>query len=183
MLTRVEIVVDGKPKGKGRPREGQGRFYTPKETEAEEAHVRKLTREAMAGRAPAVGPVRVTLEAVFEMPQSWPARLRERSSGLAYIGKPDLDNIEKLYLDALNGVAFLDDAQVCEVLKRKRYGEGQRVHIIIEELVTASDHPGVKRNAERVLEEAANPRGRKVKKRRAPPPATFKAAPIGKRLK
>lgn len=35
--------------------------------------------------------------------------------------KPDLDNLEKNIKDALNGVAWHDDAQVCDVTKKKRY--------------------------------------------------------------
>lgn len=36
-------------------------------------------------------------------------------------GRPDLDNVVKLVLDALNGLAFLDDALVCELAASKRW--------------------------------------------------------------
>ena len=42
--------------------------------------------------------------------------------------KPDADNVEKAVLDALNGVAFLDDCQVYDVRVTKHWGElGQTV--------------------------------------------------------
>lgn len=183
MPFRVEITVPGRPKAKARPRAGMGRIYTPKETEAEEAYVRELGRKAMRGEPPMRGPVRLTLEAVFEMPASWPARVREMRQ-LPHLSKPDLDNIEKLILDALNGVAFEDDAQVCEVRKVKRYGEGERVDILLEELATTVDHPAIKRAAKRAEDEDRVERRtarRKSSRRRVAP--AVKEAPIGKRLR
>lgn len=35
--------------------------------------------------------------------------------------KPDLDNIEKIVLDGLNGIAFKDDKQVIDSHTKKRY--------------------------------------------------------------
>lgn len=184
MLARVEISIPGTPRAKARPHSGPGGFYTPKETEAEEAFIRAAGVKAMAGREPMVGPVKLVLEAVFEMPVSWPSRVREMRQ-LPHVSKPDLDNIEKLVLDALNEVVFLDDGQICEVIKRKRYGEGARVEIILEELATTVDHPAVRRAAARAADpDRIEPRGaRNRKKRRQRIAPAVKAAPIGKRLK
>ena len=182
MLSRVDISIPGKPRAKGRPRAGQHGFYTPKETEAEEAYVRQLGSKAMQGRAPMVGPVRITLDAVFDMPMSWPARVREMRT-LPHISKPDLDNIEKLILDALNEVVFADDAQVCEVRKTKRYGEGERVDVIIELLDTTVDHPALKRASARAKDEdRVTRRTQRKKTRRRVAPAQKETA-IGKRIK
>lgn len=47
--------------------------------------------------------------------------------------KPDLDNVEKAIKDALNGVLYVDDAQVCEVHKKKVYCQnGQEPGVMIE---------------------------------------------------
>lgn len=35
--------------------------------------------------------------------------------------KPDLDKLERAILDAMTGIAYGDDAQVCEVIKNKTY--------------------------------------------------------------
>jgi len=182
MLQRIELTIDGKPRGKQRPRGGQGNFYTPDQTAAEEAYIRTLGSKAMRGLPPMTGPVRLTLEAVFEMPASWPPRVREMRQ-LPHVSKPDLDNIEKLVLDALNEVVFLDDGQVCEVNKRKRYGEGERIHVVFEEMATTCDHPGVTRAAKRAAEEREiTPRTARKTKRKAVAPA-IKIAPIGKRIR
>lgn len=45
--------------------------------------------------------------------------------------KPDYDNIEKIISDALNGVAFYDDAQIVSSGLIKVYGEIPRVEVEI----------------------------------------------------
>jgi Holliday junction resolvase RusA-like endonuclease len=44
-----------------------------------------------------------------------------RSKSEPKISRPDIDNLCKLVLDALNGVAYNDDGQVCVLLAEKRY--------------------------------------------------------------
>lgn len=48
--------------------------------------------------------------------------------------KPDIDNVVKAVLDALNKVAYRDDNQVVELQIRKQYSERPRLEICIEEL-------------------------------------------------
>ena len=46
--------------------------------------------------------------------------------------KPDTDNIAKICLDALNGVAYDDDSQVTVLLVLKKWSERERVEIVLE---------------------------------------------------
>ena len=48
--------------------------------------------------------------------------------------KPDIDNIMKVVLDALNGVAYFDDKQVCKVNFIKMYSEEPRLKILIRKI-------------------------------------------------
>ena len=48
--------------------------------------------------------------------------------------KPDVDNIIKVVLDALNKVAYQDDTQVVEVIAIKRWSNESRLKVIIEEI-------------------------------------------------
>lgn len=48
--------------------------------------------------------------------------------------KPDIDNIAKAVLDALNSVAYRDDTQIVELQIRKQYSEKPRLEIRMEEL-------------------------------------------------
>jgi Holliday junction resolvase RusA-like endonuclease len=50
-------------------------------------------------------------------------------------GKPDRDNLEKALLDALTGLLWIDDAQVCAGEPRKRYtapGESPGAVVVVE---------------------------------------------------
>lgn len=49
--------------------------------------------------------------------------------------KRDCDNIAKIVLDALNHIAYHDDAQVVELVVCKWYGEQPRVDVLIKELM------------------------------------------------
>lgn len=126
----VTIWVPGHPKGKGRPRVGGGRIYTPPDTAREEKRVAAIASDAMqtAGLDPFVGPVSIVLVARYRIPPSWSKAKQVEARGHKFSpGKPDLDNVLKLALDALNGVVFDDDAQVA----------------MIEAIKTFSDEPGI----------------------------------------
>lgn len=59
------------------------------------------------------------------------------SGGVIYKDtKPDLqDNLMKGCIDALEGIVFLNDSQICEVSSRKIYGIVPRVEFVFEKLV------------------------------------------------
>lgn len=46
--------------------------------------------------------------------------------------KPDGDNIIKTILDALNGVAYRDDSQICRVYFEKMYAEIAETKVLIK---------------------------------------------------
>ena len=47
--------------------------------------------------------------------------------------KPDIDNIAKSILDAMNKFVFKIDNQVSKISVEKRYGEKEKVYVKIEE--------------------------------------------------
>ena len=105
--------------GKGRPRFFGGHAVTPKATrEAEKLSRMAYESAARGAKAHAGIPVRVTVEMFSPLPKATP----KRTVSEPYLTRPDLDNVAKLQLDALNGVAYIDDAQVTElrVFKRDR---------------------------------------------------------------
>ncbi len=51
--------------------------------------------------------------------------------GNIYNQKSDIDNITKIVLDALNGIAYRDDSQVCRICFTKTYSENSRLKILI----------------------------------------------------
>ena len=138
-----DFKVDGKPVGKGRPRfKRMGNFvqtYTPAST-AEYEKLVKL-RFQNAGGVITDKPVRVEITAFFTPPKS--IRKREKAEMLANLilpmKKPDVDNIAKIILDALNKIAYVDDAQVIELSVIKRYAAEAKVIVHIEEIDTRGD--------------------------------------------
>lgn len=110
-------------------------LITPPDTKEAEAAVLAAFRRAHPRHKPFTGPVLLRFTAVFETPKSFNRALREAAArGTLYaIKKPDKDNIEKLIVDALNGVAFVDDQQVMGG-GLKRYGTPARLEISFEPL-------------------------------------------------
>ena len=112
----MEIVFEGEPKGKGRPRFTRtGHAYTPSRTRDYEDLIAARALEAMEGRHPIPKgvPVRVTIVAIFGVPVSWPKKRRTA---------------------ALNGIVYEDDSQIVQTTTEKTYGPEPMVRIFIEEL-------------------------------------------------
>jgi len=131
------FVVPGEPKGKGRPRFGKGRTYTPEETVRYEALVRECFGEQCGYEMPFAEetPVIVNIWAAYGIPESYSkkkaAAARERK--IFPTKKPDCDNIIKIICDALNGLAYVDDRQIVSVSCRKVYADEPYVGVYINE--------------------------------------------------
>ena len=131
--------INGRPKGKGRPRFNKsGRAYTPKATREYEKAVREAAMKAAAAlqwlKPDKEVPLEVSVTAYFPVPKSWRKADREAAyAGDLYpVSKPDIDNVEKLVLDALNGIAYHDDCRIVSVSGRKRYaGEDEEPHVLV----------------------------------------------------
>lgn len=66
-------------------------------------------------------PTTIIINAFFRVPVSLPKKKRASLFGTAYMHKPDCDNIAKIILDALNGIAYQDDRQINCLLIHKKY--------------------------------------------------------------
>lgn len=80
--------------------------------------------------------VRISVVAVFPIPGSASRkRRRDMLEGRELpTKKPDADNILKIILDALNGLAYADDKQVVWAECQKNYGEQPGVLVAVEEI-------------------------------------------------
>lgn len=133
-MVHLQFTVPGAPKGKGRPRFGRGRTYTPKTTVDYERLVRICAADQLGDIEPLSGPVYLSLTATFPIPASWPKAKKQLAEGgsLWHIAKPDSDNILKIVCDALNEVLWLDDSQVCLAKVSKKYGREPGVVVVVE---------------------------------------------------
>lgn len=100
---QYELTLPGDPTPKGRPRVYHGHAITPKRTSDAETRIFNQFRITYPNAYPLNGPVRVDAE-------FW----------MSHHGTPDLDNLLKLALDALNNVAYKDDSLITEINTVKR---------------------------------------------------------------
>lgn len=79
---------------------------------------------------------RIQITAYFEPLKSWPkkTRLNALTGVLRPAGKPDIDNVAKAVLDALNGVAYEDDKQVVILHCEKKYAETAQLQVTVTEV-------------------------------------------------
>jgi Holliday junction resolvase RusA-like endonuclease len=50
-----------------------------------------------------------------------------------YTKKPDIDNLAKTIMDALNGICYDDDSQIVRLIVDKVYSNEPRVSVVIDE--------------------------------------------------
>ena len=114
-----DFEIPGEPVSKGRPRFYGYRAVTPQHTRDAEGLVRNQFRMFYPDAEPIEGDVLMIV--MFYKGRH---------------GKPDLDNLEKLVKDALNGLAYVDDQQVkatlCAMLEPDRMAWGERVKRLVK---------------------------------------------------
>ena len=135
------FTVEGKPQGKARPRVVQNRYtgksvaYTPTKTGNYEDLIR-WSYKAVGGKYLGEKTLQVDIQAFYPIPKAFSkVKTNDAINGdIRPTTKPDCDNIIKVVLDALNGVAFYDDKQIVAVSCNKYYGERGCLKIELKEL-------------------------------------------------
>lgn len=152
----IEIVIDGYAQAQRAP---QGvivpplpkamrgrhsvRMYTPAEVKTWQTTARVIAAEKMKGNNPLKGQLEVTIAIYLPVPIS----MSNKKTALALAGmirpitRPDADNYCKAVLDSLNGIVWLDDAQVVSLHVYKFYGEKPLVRVRVVEIEYPHEHP------------------------------------------
>lgn len=131
------FTIPGPPKGKARPRVVNNHAYTPEATVQYERLVRACWENAAGDwMAEKDQPVALYVSAYYPVPESHTKKQKERElrNWVLPTKKPDIDNILKIIMDGLNGVAYHDDKQVVEVTIRKRFDSEPRVEVYLKEV-------------------------------------------------
>lgn len=129
VVLEVSEVV-GKQRPRATARRGHARVYTPRKTRVFEERIRKAWSEQVGDRwAAHAGPVEVIVLVERELAKSNPKKWAGRED----LQRPDLDNVLKAVLDALNGLAYADDSTITRETARKMprtpHGSGNKVVI------------------------------------------------------
>lgn len=143
-MSSICFTVPGKPQGKARARTGynpktkQVMSHTPDKTVLYENFIKTCYMQVTDKSFDNGQPLSISIVACFEPIKSISKKQRELmlQNKVRPTKKPDIDNIIKAILDALNGVAYKDDTQVVQVMATKKYGDKAFVEVAIFELLT-----------------------------------------------
>lgn len=137
---KYKFEIKEKAIGKQRPRYSSKthRMYTPTKTSTFEEKVKWAFKSKYNIETElSTKPFKAKIIAVFEPAKSLSKKKKEEliKTKAGYTKKSDIDNISKIILDALNGLAYKDDAQVVKLEAQKIYGENNIIYIELEEVI------------------------------------------------
>ena len=139
-MSSVSFTVPGPPKGKARARTvhtgGRTFSYTPEGTVLYENLVKTCFCQTRAQPFNADEELRANIIAYYPIAKSTSKKKRQQMlAGLVRpTKKPDLDNVIKSILDALNKVAYHDDTQIVSLSMEKFYSDSPRVEVTISSI-------------------------------------------------
>lgn len=133
----IKFEIPGEPQGKRRARFVRaGHFiksYADPKCVSYETFVREMFCLAYPEFIPLEGALAIEIEAFCGMPKSVSKKKRElmENGKIRPAKRPETDNIGKVILDALTGLAFKNDSQITRLLVEKLYSERPRLQIEI----------------------------------------------------
>lgn len=131
MTLRIEIP--GEPVAFARSRHNGKFHFTPAKQRTAMEIIRYEAHQAMEHRPLLTGPLRLEAVFTYAWPASWSAKKRA-TNGAFKRSRPDASNLVKLCEDALNQIAWQDDALVVDLNVKKQYGDKPSTLIIITTL-------------------------------------------------
>lgn len=132
-----EFEVPGKIIGKGRPRLNSytGNVYTPARTKDYETLIEQYFLLKYPRFKMLEGRIKICMIAYFSIPKATKKSMLEDmlENKISPTKKPDIDNIIKIVLDAMNRFAFKDDIQITKLDVEKKYALEEKIKVKIEE--------------------------------------------------
>ena len=121
MSKQVKFQIIGQPVAKGRPRVSmRGQYphaYTPKKTAQWEEFVRFQSLQYKPPGLPPTCPIEMSLTFWMPRPKSLPKRV------WYHVKRPDVDNLIKSVMDALEGIFYANDSQIYKLNVEKKYAD------------------------------------------------------------
>lgn len=132
----IEPVEQARPRA---TRMGKGiRLYDPKKVNVFKQQLGMLARQQMLDRGlePFDGPLEVRM--VFFRPVQESLSKKERSRRISGVHrptvKPDLSNYIKALEDGLNGIIWIDDNRIVQIVAEKKYSDRPRIVIEVNKV-------------------------------------------------
>ncbi len=137
-MTSFVVPVRPYPWQRARLR-ANGMHFTDAKTRAYKSLIAAHGRQSFAD-VPLTGPIEMRVSAVYAVPVSWSRRKREDALNdrVRPTGRPDVDNLAKGVMDALNGIAYADDSQIVRLTASKHYGHSDSVVVMVVALDAAT---------------------------------------------
>lgn len=143
-MINFTFIVPSKIQGKARARTvvnnytGKAHSFTPEATQSYENLIRWCYENCPDKKHLKDKPFNISIRAYFKVPNSYSKKKKELcyNNKLAIKKKPDLDNILKVVLDALNGIAYDDDKNAQIIYIKKLWAnkdEGEHLNVCIYE--------------------------------------------------
>ena len=128
----IEIKIKGAPIPKARPRariiapKGRKPFVSVYDGQKKETEAVKLLIKEQFNLRPVLTPLKLIVDFNMQRPKSHYGTGRNMavvkpSAPKFHAKKPDIDNLVKFYMDAMNGIVYKDDSQVVEINACKNY--------------------------------------------------------------
>lgn len=130
---KLNLIIYGEPKVSKRPRKGKHGFFAPDSKDKNEI-ITSIKNQLPENFNIIRTALKIKMEVYIEPIKGFSGV----DKVLCEMGKiypcvrPDVDNIAKIYMDAMNNLVYLDDGQVYELNIIKKYASNPRVEIQIE---------------------------------------------------
>lgn len=132
-----EFEVIGKIRGKARPKVNTYtlRAYTPMVTKDYEELIKQYFVLKYPNYIPIESRVSIKIIAYFGIPKNTNKKNTKLmlDNTISPTKKPDIDNIVKIILDALNTMAYKDDNLITKLEVEKIYSNEEKIHVKIED--------------------------------------------------
>ena len=130
---KISLTIPGEPRAKQRPKWFKHGTYTPEKTVSYESYVKELFATKYPTFMPVGSAITLHIWAGLLIPKS----ASKKKVGMMKLGvlepekKPDMDNILKTVMDALEKLAYNNDSQICHLVLDKVFSERPRLEITI----------------------------------------------------
>lgn len=128
----ISFTIHHNPTPKGRPRFAKGRTYTPKKTTDYQNIVKQSA--PISTKKDHKGPIQANIVFYIKRPK-YMLHKKYENRIIPHTKKPDIDNLAKAILDALNGTLYIDDSQIYSLNLTKFYCDKEQDPKVVVTLI------------------------------------------------